>query len=193
MLADYQTLQIQQQSIMKSQSKQYTIKADDKIVAAFEESTRSYNDWINRIMKFTTLYTFASLDMELLSADQGVLVRLVKPKGAYKDVQLLRPDGTLSSNLQFTLKMTSQLITATKSNGEILLKATGKNMASDFIVEDKNNRQATIKKRSIAKPTTKEAFLSDDLYHLRGSKWEEDQLYAILGMIVMMDVYLHSQ
>lgn len=181
---------IQPEAIMNHQNRQFTVTdPTDQKVATFEEDSSTSNDWMNHGLKFFNLQTICSLHIKLLSIKQESIARLVKKKGWFNDVVIDTDEGEIHLNFKLS---TSQKVTATDAKGTLLFQAVGKNMASDFSVTNEGETVATIQKRSIAAPTTKEAWLSNDLYHVRAAQWNEKQAIAVLAMTIMIDLYLHT-
>ncbi|MEC3884806.1 hypothetical protein VKA52_13815 [Halobacillus sp. HZG1] len=184
----YYTLQTE--TIMTHQSKQYSISDNEnQRVATFEEDSSSSGNWLNHALQFFNLKQMTSLHIKLLSTNQEVIAHIYRKKGLTSDVSIQIADATF--DLRFKGSISQKIIA--ESAGETLFEVNGKNMASDFEVKAGDTQIATIQKRSIPAPTTKEAWLSGDIYHVRSREWTEDQAILLLCTTVMIDLTYHQR
>ncbi|SFK03430.1 hypothetical protein SAMN04487936_106233 [Halobacillus dabanensis] len=182
---------LQRESIHPYQSRQFgIINKEDERVATFEEEPSTSSDLGNQFLNLINLHPICSFKMKLLTPNQEVLARLIKKKGWYNSILVQTKDENITLHFKGSI---SQNIFATDENGTTLFHCTGKNMASDFSIESEQGKFATIHKRSIAAPTTKEAWLSEDLYHIRANEWTKTEVLAILSTTVMIDLYYHRR
>jgi hypothetical protein len=189
LLSNYYKLQ--RASILKHQSRQFSITdGEGKRIASFEEEPSTSSDLGNQLLNLVNLHPICSFEMKLLTPNQEVLARLIKKKGWYNSILIQTKDENITLHFKGSI---SQNIFATDENGTTLFHCTGKNMASDFSIESEQGEFATIHKRSIAAPTTKEAWLSENLYHVRAREWNASEVLAILSMTVMIDLYYHHR
>ncbi|RDY66970.1 hypothetical protein DXT76_20170 [Halobacillus trueperi] len=184
----YYTLQTE--TIMAHQSAQYSISdSENQRIATFEEDSSTSGHWLNHALKLFNLDQMASLHIKLLSPKQEVIAHIHRKKGLSSDVSIQTAGSTF--DLHFKGSVSQKIIA--ESAGETLFEVDGKNMASDFEVKTGERQIATIQKRSIPAPTTKEAWLSGDLYHVRGHEWTEEQVILILCTALMIDLTYHHK
>ncbi|MGR9049774.1 hypothetical protein ACQ4XT_14215 [Halobacillus faecis] len=184
----YYTLQTE--TIMAHQSAQYSISDhENQRVATFEEDSSTSTHWLNHALKLINLNQMTSLHIKLISTKQDVIAHIHRKKGLSNDVSIQTADSTF--DLHFKGSVSQKIIAV--SAGETLFEVNGKNMASDFEVKSGERQIATIQKRSIPAPTTKEAWLSGDLYHIRGHEWSEEQAILILCTTLMIDLTYHHR
>ncbi|MYL48330.1 hypothetical protein GLV98_02495 [Halobacillus litoralis] len=184
----YYTLQTE--TIMTHQSTQYSISnSENQRVSTFEEDSSTSSHWLNHALKLFNLKQMTSLHIKLLSDRQEVLAHIYRKKGISSDVSIQTADSIY--HLRFKGSVSQKIIA--EYSGETLLEVNGKNMACDFEVKSGERQIATIQKRSIPAPTTKEAWLSEDLYHIRGHEWTEEQAILLLCTALMIDLTYHHK
>ncbi|KHE72969.1 hypothetical protein, partial [Halobacillus sp. BBL2006] len=119
MFASYSHLTVKPESIMKSESRQYSIRAGEKMVAIAEEALSSTWDWKNKLLNATRFYQAASKKIHILNPKGELVAYLEKPRGFNKEMYIKARDGGHISELWPTLKVRTQTIDAYLPDGNI--------------------------------------------------------------------------
>lgn len=195
MFSTYTHIQINQDAIVKSQSSQYSIRSDGKLIGRIEESIDTSRDWKNQLLNLINLHPVSSKKLIITNSKGKVVAHTIKNRGFSKDIQIYDEFGSNFATLQQELKMRSQTLLAMYPDESRFLKATGGNGSLDFTVIDEESETeiSRIKKRSISNPNFKESLFSGDLYHVNNHKQiTERQQLVVVMMTIVISEQLHN-
>ncbi|TGB02347.1 hypothetical protein [Halobacillus salinus] len=187
-------LEVKLDTILKSQSPRYSVRAEGKLVAMVEEvADTATNDWKNQLLNTVRLHTVSSKKFQVTTPKSKVIATIEKARGFSENFDVFIA-GNQVATLEQVFHVRSQTVTALSPEGEILLTAEGRNGASDFKIQQEDDRTiSSISKRSIPNPSVKEALVAGEIYHVRHHEevTELEQL-IILAMTVMTVEQLHN-
>ncbi|KGP91329.1 hypothetical protein N780_08725 [Pontibacillus chungwhensis BH030062] len=181
---------------MKSQSHQYSIRSDGKLIGMIEETIDTSGDWKNQLLNLIHLHSVGSKLLCITNPKAKVMAYISKKRGFNKKIDIFDAEWNKLSILQQELKMTSQKILAVSPDGDDFLIARGRNGSLDFFVKEKEASElvlSSIKKRSVPNPTLKESLVLGDQYSITSNKQiTEMQQLIIIVMTIVISEQLHN-
>ncbi|ASF38960.1 hypothetical protein CEH05_07485 [Halobacillus halophilus] len=196
LFSTYSNLQIKQESIIKSQSHQYSVRTDGKLIGMIEETVDTSRDWKNQLLNLINLHSVGSKLLCITNPKAKVVAYINKKRGFNKNIDVLDAEGNKVSTLQQELKFKSQRLLAVSPDGDDFLIAKGKNGSLDFLVKENEESElvvSRIKKRSIPNPTLKESLLLGEQYSINSNKQiTEMQQLIIIVMTIVISEQLHN-
>ncbi|MBA2176161.1 hypothetical protein H0266_14790 [Halobacillus locisalis] len=196
LFSTYSNLQIKQETIFKSQSRQYSVRTEGKLIGMIEETIDTSKDWKNQLLNFINLHSVGSKLLCITNPKAKVIAYINKKRGFNKNIDVFDAEGNKISTLQQEFKIRSQKILAMSPDGNDSLIAKGKNGSLDFLVKDNEESElvvSSIKKRSIATPTLKESLVLGEQYSIKSHKQiTEMQQLIIIVMTIIISEQLHN-
>lgn len=196
MFSTYSNLEIKQESILKSQSRQYSIRSSGKLIGMIEETIDTSRDWKNQLLNLIGLHSVGSKLLCITNKKAKVMAYISKKRGFNQNIEVFDSEWNQVSILQQELKMRSQKILAVSPDGDECLIARGRNGSLDFFVKEKEASElvlSSIKKRSVPTPTLKESLVSGEQYSINSTKQiTEMQQFIIIVMTIVISEQLHN-
>ncbi|WP_166000414.1 hypothetical protein [Bacillus sp. Cs-700] len=191
MLSNYADLRMKEESLFKSQSREYSLYAGECFIGRIEEMKTSI-ELKNQLLKWINLHAVASKDFYVSDVNGKVVAQLKKARGFNKDVEVCEADGRLLVVLKQKLGMKNQTISVQLHGGKSYIKAVGENDSFHLIDEETKEILASIHKKSAPSPTFKESMFSGGYYHLHHTKPPNSLEQTILiGIAVVVSDQLH--
>ncbi|MCA1023582.1 hypothetical protein [Halobacillus litoralis] len=196
MFTVHSRLEVQPESIYKSQRQQFTIRSAGTLIGMVEETVESASSWKDQLLQLVSLHFLSSKNFCVTKAKAEPLAAFRKKRGLNQKVDLFDQHGNWMAVVEQKLKFSSQRLSVRDTAGRLLLTAEGRNGSLVFVVYAEGDpalKLSTIKKRSIPYPTTKEALTSMDHYEIANdSALSEFQQLLILMIPVIVFDQLHN-
>ncbi|QHA90915.1 hypothetical protein [Bacillus sp. N1-1] len=191
MLSNYTDLRMKEDSLLKSQSREYSLYAGERFIGRIEEMKTSI-ELKNQLLKLINLHAVSSKHFYVSDGNREVVAQLKKARGFDREIEVFGADGRLLSVLKQKLGIKNQTISAQLPGGKPFLKAVGEN--DSFHLIDKGTKEilASIHKKSARSPTLKEYMVSGGDYHLHHRKPPNSlEQIILIGMAVVVSDQLH--
>ena len=194
MLSNYADLRMKEESILKSQSREYSLYAGERFIGRIEELKTSI-ELKNQLLKWINLHAVASKHFYVSDINGKVVAQLKKARGFNRDVEVFEADGRLLAVLKQKLGMKTQTISAQLPEGKSYIKAVGENGSFHLTVRDEGmiKEIASIHKKSTQSATIKESLFSGGEYHIQHTKPPNQvEQIILIGMAVVLNDQLHD-
>jgi hypothetical protein len=199
LIKGYSKFYLQKVESLNKQGLVYSINSDGKTIGELQESQNSSKKAGNRMIKLASLILLAiperiiveSLEIDLLDEEGKIAGSIKKEIGFYKDFILYTKNGEHIATVKSISKAKSPSIKVIDANGNELLKAIGSYDALDFTVRDSSTNElvTSIRKRSLFYETIKENLFNNDVYHIENSKHKDNIIFALIGIVVAIDIH----
>ena len=199
LIKGYSKFYLQKVESLNKQGLVYSINSDGKTIGELQESQNSSKKAGNRMIKLASLILLAipdriiveSLEIDLLDEEGKIVGSIKKEIGFYKDFILYTKNGEHIATVKSISKAKSPSIKVIDANGNELLTAIGSYDALDFTVRDSSTNElvTSIKKRSLFYETIKENLFNNDVYHIENSKHKDNIIFALIGIVVAIDIH----
>lgn len=194
MLSNDSDLSMNEDSILKSQSREYSLYAGECMIGRIEEMKTSI-EWKNQLLKWINLHAVSSKHFYVSNVRGEVVAQLKKNRGFNRDVEVLGAEGERLAVLKQTLGMKNQIISAQLPEGDPYIKAIGKNNSLHLNVLDEETNEiiASIQKKSARAVRLKDSLFSGGYYHLHHMKSPTPfEQIILIGMAVVLHDQLHN-
>lgn len=202
LIKGYSRFYLQKVESLNKQGLVYSINSDGKTIGELQESQNSSKKAGNRMIKLASLILLAiperiiveSLEIDLLDEEGKIVGSIKKEIGFYKDFILYTKNGEHIATVKSISKAKSPSIKVIDANGDELLTAIGSYDALDFTVRDSSTNElvTSIKKRSLFYETIKENLFNNDVYHIENSKHKDNIIFALIGIVVAIDIHFRT-
>ena len=199
LIKGYSKFYLQKVESLNKQGLVYSINSDGKTIGELQESQNSSKKAGNRMIKLASLILLAipdriiveSLEIDLLDEEGKIVGSIKKEIGFYKDFILYTKNGEHIATVKSISKAKSPSIKVIDANGNELLTGIGSYDALDFTVRDSSTNElvTSIKKRSLFYETIKENLFNNDVYHIENSKHKDNIIFALIGIVVAIDIH----
>ncbi|MCA1011790.1 hypothetical protein [Halobacillus halophilus] len=190
-MENYSVLYLKQENRFRSQSKNYRLASNEKVVGIIEEDTSSSRDTINRLLKSISLFAFTSVDLNIMTKKNELIGELKKQKG-FSNTYTYRSFDEEIYSIEAKAGLSDPKTSLTIYSGdEEIIKGKGDFSAYRFEFFDNNNSLLMSVKKTTLPSSLKNFFDSFDVYKIdiKDPLSPYYNLFIALGLIIDLNFH----